>query len=236
MDSITEKFGVFDFFNLLIAGIVSLSILEICHYDQMKKMTIKVIELIGESNFYSIIAFIGYIGFALSIGAFFQVIGQWIIRDKIGWEKGIIRTCLNIDGVLKNCIRRKKLQRYAQQYLQLSDGERELTAEENEAFFAHCEYVHVNCLDKKTEKLRETQGLSELLMFVFWSIPVFSTMVFIFRVRILGNVNVNDCFVAVIYILCVIFGFIFCYRYKISAENRIRMVLSIYEAYKEEKT
>ena len=71
MDSITEKFGVFDFFNLLIAGIVSLSILEICHYDQMKKMTIKVIELIGESNFYSIIAFIGYIGFALSIGAFF---------------------------------------------------------------------------------------------------------------------------------------------------------------------
>ena len=121
--------------------------------------------------------------------------------------------------------------------MQLSDGERELTAEENEAFFAHCEYVlHVNCLDKKTEKLRETQGLSELLMFVFWSIPVFSTMVFIFRVRILGNVHVNDCFVAVIYILCVIFGFIFCYRYKISAENRIRMVLSIYEAYKEEKT
>mgnify|MGYP000299659399 FL=1 len=32
MDAITQKYSVFDFFNLLIAGIVFLSTIVICHY------------------------------------------------------------------------------------------------------------------------------------------------------------------------------------------------------------
>ena len=36
MDNVTQKFSVFDFFNLLIAGTLFLVVLAICHYPSAK--------------------------------------------------------------------------------------------------------------------------------------------------------------------------------------------------------
>lgn len=236
MDNVTQKFSVFDFFNLLIAGTLFLVVLAICHYPSSTMLIMSLSDLVGDSNFLFFISIISFVAFALIVGMSIQVIGHWIVKEKIGWESKKIGTCLSDKALFYNSVRTNRIREKACAYLKLSESNLELTQEQCSAFFAYCiYYLHVKGLDKKTEKLRETQGLSELFSCVFYSAPLVSILIFAFQRLFSCDVNLVKQFVVATYIFCVLMGLIFYKRYKISCRNRIRMVLSIYDACIESK-
>lgn len=234
MDAVTQKFSVFDFFNLLIAGTIFLSALVLCHYPQSLVIIEAVSKKISDSNFLLIMFVILYVGCTLVIGMVFQVIGHWFVKEAIGWEYKSIGNCLSGKGILKNDIRTKRLLYKASNYLKLNGKEQKLSEEETSAFFAHCVYkLHIKGLDNKTEKLRETQGLSELFACVFWFMPLISIYIFLLQWLVCHNMSFDLRYTIITYLACIILGFIFYFRYKVSGRNRIRMILSIYDAYTE---
>lgn len=228
MDAITQKYSVFDFFNLLIAGIVFLSTIVICHYPDSILFLQIISTNVEDSLFLNVVSIITYIGCALVLGMILQVIGHWLIKEKFGWQKKQIAECLTGRGIFDNSYRTKRLLLKAMDYL--GAQKTSISNDEISTFFAHCiYYLHVNRKDEKTEKLRETQGLSELFACVFWSVPVFSSIVCIFQVVILRNRDINFICILTTYVVSFWLGIIFYYRYKMSCRNRIRMVLSIYD-------
>ena len=227
MDAIAEKYSVFDFFNLLIAGITEIVLLcmsfvvgNSCFFDTI----IKINESLSRHN--SIIAIIVFICCAVVIGSIIQVIGIWIIEKRIGWEKRTIEQCLENKALWNNSIRLKHIQNKARDYLQLSDEQRIYTKEICSAFFAHCVYyLHIKGADRKVEKLRETQGLSELLTCVF--AIGFCENFIITIVRLYNHCDIEHMLIIVSVSAC--FTLFFYARYIISGKNRIKMVLSIYD-------
>lgn len=231
MDGVTQKFSVFDFFNLLIAGTLFSVVLVICHYPSSAMLIMRVSDLVGDSSFLFFISIILFIIFALIIGMSIQVIGHWIIKEKIGWESKKIATCLSDKELFNNSVRTNRIREKACTYLKLPESNLQLTTEQCSAFFTYCiYYLHVKGLDKKTEKLRETQGLSELFSCVFYLAPLVSIMIFAFQRLFSYDVNLVMQFVVSTCIFCFLMGLIFYKRYKIACRNRIRMVLSIYDA------
>ena len=58
MDSVIEKFNVFDFLNLIIAGFVFLITLGLCHYTQVGLLAFELAKTIGDSDFLLIIVIV----------------------------------------------------------------------------------------------------------------------------------------------------------------------------------
>ena len=232
MDSAVEKFSAFDFLNLIIAGIVFLTTLGLCHYQQAKLLLLGLAGAIGESKFLLIIVILAILSISLVIGSIFQIIGHWIIKEKLGWEKKLIRTCLLNEKIFDNDFRINRIQSKARAYFELSNDEK-FTKMQSEAFFHYClYYLQVNGMDRKPEKLFETQGLSELLVCVFGATPLTSVLLYVIEARCFCEIGMDLHLVAVLYVLCFLLAFAFYYRYKISCINRIKMILSIYDARK----
>ncbi|MFR5004102.1 MAG: hypothetical protein ACLUCZ_17055 [Thomasclavelia ramosa] len=231
MDAVTEKFSVFDFFNLVIAGMVFWMLLGICHYSQLQILIKKFSLFISGSSLLLFATVVTFMGDAFIVGAAFQVISIWLFKKKIHWEKDIMQKCLTKDVLFDNEIRLNALRKRANDYLERPEGSAHFTPDKCEAFYAHCVYyLHVKELDKKTEKLRETQGLSKLLSCMFFTIPIISISIYVFQLLILRMVNLNLLAVIITYLVCFAFGYIFYCRYNITCKNRMRLVLSIYDA------
>lgn len=231
MDTIAQKYSVFDFFNLLIAGAVSLCVLAICQYPKSIVFLEMVAEYTGNSGFLSFVLIVTYAGCSLICGMVLQVAGHYLIKEKMGWQTKLISKCLNGKGIFENSYRTSRVFQKAIRFLNIKDTKTELSKEETSAFFAYCVYyLHVRRKDEKTEKLRETQGLSELFACVFWITPMFSIIISIIQVVIWHDMNFNISCIVSASVISVMLGFVFYHRYKISCCNRIRMVLSIYDA------
>lgn len=84
---------------------------------------------------------------------------------------------------------------------------------------------HIKGADRKVEKLRETQGLSELLTCVF--AIGFCENFIITIVRLYNHCDIGHMLIMVSVSAC--FTLVFYARYIISGKNRIKMVLSIYD-------
>ena len=236
MDAITQKYSVFDFFNLLIAGAVSLNVQMICQYPKsavwLKSLSVD----IGVSGFLLFVSVITYAGGALVFGMVLQVIGHWFIEERLGWQTKMISECLNGNGIFENSYRTTRVFHKAVRFLNIKETKTNLDREEASAFFAYCVYyLYVERRDEKPEKLRETQGLSELFSCVFWTAPLFCAIISIIRVIIWHDMNFNIFCIFGTCVISIILGTVFYYRYKISFRNRIRMVLSIYDACTEER-
>lgn len=235
MDGITQKYSVFDFFNLLIAGATFLNVLMICQYPKSIVLLKKLSEYIGASGLLLFLLIITYISSSLVSGMVLQVISNWFIKEKLGWKAKVIGECLNGKGILENRYRTERLFAKALWYLNIREKRETLNVEETSAFFAYCVYyLHVRQKDAKTEKIRETQGLSELFTCVFWTVPVLCIIILFVQLFVYSDMNFNMPCIVVSCVISLILGFLFYYRYKISCCNRIRMVLSIYDACTEE--
>lgn len=228
MDGVAEKFSVFDFFNLVISGILFFLILILCHYQALKNQIKNILDYLSDLSFGTIVVSVVCVVVLFSVGAVFQVISKWIIHDRIGWEQKLVRNCLIGNGVMNNPVRCLILSKKARDYLQLDQTIR-LNCMQCEAFFIHCVYyLHVKNLDKKTEKHRETAGLSEVLTCVFGITPILSMLIFILRPNIAIYNDIKVAFL--IYIVCWVLAIMFYERYKMASQNRIRMTLGIYDA------
>ena len=164
MDSITEKFSVFDFFNLMIGGMIFLFGIGICKYPQAMMFCKALADLIGESTFLLIIAIILTIGISYVIGTVINEAAYFIFERRYILEKNIIESCLNRNGIIENSDKLKNYRKNAEEYFKICNSsiEQVFTAEQCSTYFAHCVYyLHVRNQDKKIEKLRETEGLAQ---------------------------------------------------------------------------
>lgn len=89
MDGVTEKFSVFDFFNLIIVGIIFITILGIANYYQAIIMLKKIAEIVAEDKLLEAGTIIVFLCVSLVIGMIFQVMFQYI-KEKMNLEKEIL--------------------------------------------------------------------------------------------------------------------------------------------------
>lgn len=232
MDSMTEKYSAFDFFNLLIAGMLLLLVLGLEDYAWTVEMVSEVADIAQKSNLIFIIVIGILVCASLVAGSIMQVLGIYIIDWKLGWEKRIIENCLQDSVLWSNSIRLNAIRDKAKVYLKKSEEDKEWTKEQCSAFFPHCVYtLHIKGLDKKVEKLRETQGLSQLLTCVFGT--GFCGTYIILLIQCMRNTHIEFANIIIMNLVCGLLTLVFYGRYKISGKNRIRMVLSVYDAYVE---
>lgn len=229
MDSITDKFSVFDFFNYIIGGFVFWLGLGICNYSQAMEFSISIASVVGDSDFLLFVTIVLFIGCSLVTGTVINEIANWIFNTKLQWEKNLIDTCLNKSKLIKNEIKLDIFRKKANDYLDIDvlDINEDYSIDQCSTYFAYCVYyLHVRGLDKKTEKLRETQGLSELLTLVFASVPISSIIIQILS----GTTCLNIKPFFYIYALFALCACAFLRRTKRAMENRIKMVLAVYDA------
>lgn len=227
MDSITEKFSVFDFFNLIIGGALFIIGIGVSNPQQISELCItltSIVKIFDTSNVLSVVVF-----FALSlvVGTFLNEISNWLFERRLHLESVRIKACLQTNSLIHSKIRLERLQRKAKKHYFSDDSKTDFKEDECSGFYAHCVYyLHVHHQDMKTEKLRETQGLSELLTIVFAAIPITSIILY----ACYGIENIKLIQTVVLYLLCIVFAFTFFNRAKRALENRIKMVLAVYDA------
>lgn len=228
LDSITEKFSAFDFFNLIIGGVVFWIGLGICNYSQAVSLCSSIAKLVGNSNFFLFITIVIFIACSLVAGTVINELAYWFFDIKMQYEKKLIETCLNNNKLIKHNVRLKIIRDKANDYFHENKKEDDIFTEDQcFTFFTHCVYyLHAHGQDKKTEKLRETEGLSELLTLVFAFIPVSSIIIHI----LLGTTYLALKPTLLIYMLFAIFFCAFLKRSIRAIENRIKMVLAVYDA------
>lgn len=229
MDSVTDKYSVFDFFNLIIGGFAFLLGLALCNYTQAVALRSSLISEFGDIESIAIIISVLFIGCSLIAGTVINEIMHFFFYTILKLEDKVFKNCLNKSGLIKNEYKLRDYREKAKEYLELTsiNDDDDFTPAQCSAFFGHCiYYIHVRDKDRKTEKLREVKGLSELFAFVFFLIPTISFFIYIFTNK-LCSVNGTTMF---FYTLFLIFGCIFFMRAQRALENRIKMVLAVYNA------
>lgn len=237
MDSIAEKFSIFDYFNLLIGGMIFIFGVGLCNYSETKTILLSISETIGSSTFLLIIGITLFIVVSYVIGTVINEIGHWFFKENRKWEQNLVKKCLISLDVVGNKAKLESYKKKASKFLssQVPDFNKEFenngngyTEDHCSYFFAYCVYyIQIHNQDKKPERLREVQGLSMLLTCVFALIPLVDMMISIIPGNVLNCVCVNFG----IYVLCAVFTFIFVQKYKRDIKNRVRMVLAVYDAY-----
>ncbi len=233
MESIAEKFTVYDFFNLLISGATSLLLIGICHFQEALKLLKNISKLTNKSSILLGMSIAVFMIASLILGALFQVIEDLIIKEKVGKERFLIENCLNEKGVFNkdnDLWRLKFIQIKAKDYLESPNHNLEnFSKEESVAFFYHCVYyLHIKNIDKKAQKLDETKSLSAQFICTCIFAPTMSLFLGIFHLVKLSLISLY------LYAACILGTCIFAFRYNIACKNRIKIVLSIYEAYNED--
>lgn len=226
-----EKFSIFDFFNLIIVGMIFITILGIANYYQAIIMLKKIAEIVTEDKLLEAGIIIVFLCVSLVIGMIFQVIFQYI-KEKKNIEKEI----LSDKRLFDNEIRMEEIKKEAKQYFNIKKQEQELTDKQWVAFLAYCTYyLQIKKLDKKTERMYETEGLTALLACTFFGTPVLNILIIIiqeifFEMDIDFQVLIVKMGVGIV--LYTVIGILLCYRYSILNRNRIKMIFSIYTANK----
>lgn len=225
MDGVTEKFSVFDFFNLIIVGIIFITILGIANYYQAIIMLKKIAEIVAEDKLLEAGTIIVFLCVSLVIGMIFQVIFQYI-KEKMNLEKEI----LSNKRLFDNEIRMEEVKKEAKQYFNIKKQEQELTDKQWIAFFAYCTYyLQIKKLDKKTERMYETEGLTALLACTFLVTAVLNILIVIIQQMFFEtdiDLQVLIAKIGVGIILYIIIGIMLFYRYNILNKNRIKMIFS----------
>ena len=233
MDSVTEKFSVFDFFNLIIGGSVFWMGLGLCHYSQTIECCDWIFGWLGglpdSSGIVLLVATVLLVGCFFVTGSVVNEIAYWWYHVRKDREKDKMNTCLKKNELVTNEAKLNIFRKKAREYFGLPEfgDDQDFTPDQCAAYFAYCiYYLHVRGVDKKTEKLRETQGLSELMTLVFALIPILSLIIHL----VLNTYEKIDKYILVAYGLCVICVAAFSVRATRAMENRIRMALAVYDA------
>lgn len=228
MDSVAEKFSIFDYFNLLIGGFVFLLGLWICEYPSSSQIMVIWSTAIGESTFLLIPSFISLIAASFLIGSVINTISECFYKRVLGLEEKAIGNCLIKDNIVGNSekFRRYKEKANAHFFLgSLSDNKKNAEQQCSD-YFAHCVYyIQIRNQDKKPERLREVQGLSMLLSGVFALIPIINFL----TAASTHTLCQSACLRLWTYLIFLSFSVIFGFKYNKDMHNRIRMVLAVYD-------
>ncbi len=233
MENLTERFSIYDFFNPIIAGMVFILAQGICSYPFF---TWKLLELFKgkKTADVQVLTVVSVLIIAYIIGAFLQCPVDWFIEDKKHYEQDLVEGCLGKNNAIFSPTRKKIIIKKASAYLNVLDeklwDDEDKYKDYGKTFFAHCiYYLHINKLDGKIERMRETQALSKLLVGVFFVVPVISFIIAIVESKP-DNISNEWLLTVSEWVICWVLSIGFYFRYKLATKNRIAMTLSIYEA------
>lgn len=232
MDILTERFSVYDFFNPIIAGMTFILAEGICSYSFFTQQLLELFK--GKKTVdVQVLMIISVLIAAYIIGAFLQGPVEWLIDKGKHYERDLVEECLGNTEELFSQTRRQFIINKAKDYLKVSDEEQwteDKRKDYGKTFYAHCiYYLHINKLDGKTERMRETQALSKLLVGVFFLVPVISFIIAIIEYKT-DNMNYNWLLTVSEWAICLVLSIGFYFRYKMATKNRIIMTLSLYDA------
>ena len=120
MDSLTERFSVYDFFNPIIAGMTFILAQAICSYPFFTRQLSELFK--GEKTAdVQVLTVVGVLIVAYIIGAFLQGPADWLIDEKKHYERDLIENCLNNEKVISSQARRNFIIDKAKVYFGVSD-------------------------------------------------------------------------------------------------------------------
>lgn len=148
-----------------------------------------------------------------------------------------MKNLLTADEPISNEYKRKRYSELAELFAEQfahEAGENKLAVMNDDMvsyFFAYCVYyIQIKNQNRKTEKLRDIEGLSKELSLVFLFLTFFAIIAFFIT---LFQFNGDKWYLAIIYsILCAYLSIIMDFRTEKSIKNRIRMTLAIYDVEK----
>ena len=247
MENIVDKLGFFDFFNAIIVGsftiVGSFCITLQFGWDVSKKVFLYYARAQEVNVLFFVLCLFSIIVVAYILGILCHEIFD-IIDDRFGTFKKIIERLFESDSCIENPVRRNRYASLATIILDNNCIESRRTRgipsniewnhDLNNYFFTYCMYqVQIRGLNKKTEKLRDIEGLAKsfcvssiILFFVLLGVGITS-----------WNTNYLSTVVFFVEAVSLIMGSIFfCFYRKKALENRIRLTLSLYDAiYEKEK-
>ena len=239
MDSVLEKFSVFDFFNLICTGAVFLIGLQF--------MGIRVhtffaylcsIDISKENNFISLVFYLAVIlGVCYVVGSCMQELGAFLQKKIFRIQENAISSFLNNPNTIRNEVKRQVYIEEAKKLFKkkgIHIKGNKFTEEQCNYFFAYCVYyIQVREHHKKTEKMRELHGISNMLSTCFAILPIIGVVIHLINAYFIDFEFVeNISFTQIIIFICVFIflATVFWFRMKKNILYRIRMVLGIFEA------
>lgn len=225
MDSVMEKFGVVDFFNLLIAGVVFLTGSGL--YDAEIDAHLAFFE--KDSRFPLALTVPVALAVCYVLGLVLHEINYGIFKNRI--QEKLASRCLIDESVVGNSEKFDIYIKKAAMFFQSKDPSTEYTSEQCLCYFAHClYYIQVRGQSKKTELLRDVQSLSGVLMVTFgtlcicgipWLLLCPSTDEMLLKRRIITL------------LASAVLAVVFYRKHKRDVLNRVRMILAIYDVCKD---
>lgn len=225
MDGFFEKFSIYDFFNLIAAGIAFLCgfiVLEPLEFTDLARFLHEYPEM-------QWILFVIILAGCYLVGSILQQMSGLIFEKK--YSSSVTSTILcNHHSVLNNQIKLEVHQKYAKKLFQekgipFFDGY--FSTWHSEYYFAYCSYYIQNQnKHSKSEKMRGLRGLYSLLVICF-------SLLLIIALSKIGLAIMNDepifplTGIACTYLFLML---VYCRAYKENTKYWVRMVLGIYES------
>lgn len=191
MDSVLGKFSVFDFFNLICTGAIFLVGLQFMGIRVFSLFSfICSVDIFKDSNDNNVVNIIFYvaviIGVCYIIGSCIQEFGSFLQKKKFRVQENAVSSFLNNPKVINNEIKRRVYIEEAKKIFNkkgIRIKNNKFSEEQCNYFFAYCVYyIQVREHHKKTEKMRELHGISNMLATGFAILTVVGILVLLFNV------------------------------------------------------
>ena len=224
MDDVSEKLGLYDFFNVISVGAIFILHIVFLFPDILSNY----------DNWLSdgAIKFAGIFILAYLLGVFFQELGANLENFQLfNIKKKLTNNFLTNKKIIDNNIKLEQYRKYAkdifrQKGIALSDN---FTPEQNEYIYSYIEYyIEHKGRNKKFEKMRALYGMSKSLLCCMPFVIIACLFGTIPAVRISHNICIGKIVGVPIYAIISII--IYYLRSKRCMKYRIRMMMGIYES------
>ena len=227
MDSVIEKFSIYDFFNLLFSGGIFIAGLHLLGFPLLEIVYSDIHLPESEIIFCTIVLLLCYvIGFALQ--AISTIIGK---EDRLQ-SKMTSTFLLDGNNVIVNPEKLKIYQTKAKELFRRKNihvKDNNFSPEQCEYFFSYCIYfIQVHGQNKKTEKMRSLKGLSSLWLMCFSLLSILGAIRVSYLIALQTTLQLLylPIFSTLIYCALVYISY---FRLKIDITYWIKMLLSVYE-------
>ena len=244
MDSVIEKLGFFDFFNYIIVGMFTIvgcfSITYQFGWETSDKIFSYLTNTVEVNTVFLVLCFFSLVTVSYIIGLLCHEIYSLIDRavNPLNIFKKLIENLFNDNSCIENEIKRKRYTIIAKAIFEKNGIEyswdldvhssKKWSLELNNYFFTYCLYqLQIRGLNRKTEKLRDIEGLAKsfcVSSIILLAVLIAEGIMYRNALPISGRVFWGE--VLLLIVICIIF-----IQYGIKAlKNRIRMTLSLYDA------
>ncbi len=238
MENVSEKLGLYDFFNVISVGAIFIIHIVFLFPDLLSSYDVWIKD--------STIKFTGLFVLAYLLGLIFQELGafldEYTIRQKNNnkitfLKKKITRNFLINNEIIDNNVKLEQYRKYAKEILANKGFEisETLTSDQNEYIYSYIEYYieHKN-RSKKFEKMRALYGMSKslfcsmLILFLVWLFCYIPTVTSVTDIICIVRLVVTPIYI-------IISTIIYYKRSKRCMKYRVRMMMGVYESCIEEK-